>query len=88
MEIYERKNKVNPQTTPRSRSTMFPSLRGDFDWWKDRSRSPLSFPSKRCKNYGRKGGGRASFQGQQWRKESAQSWLKEEEGVFTPPPKM
>jgi hypothetical protein len=34
MEEYERKNKGNPQRTPRSRSNRFPSLRGDFDWWK------------------------------------------------------
>jgi hypothetical protein len=46
MERYERKNKVNPQRTPRSRSTMFPSFRGEMDWWKYRSRSPLSFPQK------------------------------------------
>jgi hypothetical protein len=32
---------------------MFPSHRGEMDWWKYRSRSPLSFPSKICKNYGR-----------------------------------
>ena len=39
--------------TPRSRSNRFPSLRGEIDWWKCRSRSPLSFPSKICKNHGR-----------------------------------
>jgi hypothetical protein len=33
MERYERKNKGNPQRTPRSRFTMFPSLRGEMDWW-------------------------------------------------------
>ena len=53
MERYERKNKGNPQRTPRSRFTMFPSLRGEMDWWKYRSRSPLTFPSKICKNHGR-----------------------------------
>ena len=37
--------------TPRSRSTRFPSLRGEMDWWKCRSRSPLTFPSKSCKNH-------------------------------------
>jgi hypothetical protein len=31
MEKYERKNKGNPQRTPRSRSTIFPSLRGEMD---------------------------------------------------------
>ena len=25
---------------------MFPSLRGEIDWWKNRSRSPLLFPKK------------------------------------------
>jgi hypothetical protein len=30
MERYERKNKGNPQRTPRSRSSMFPSIRGDM----------------------------------------------------------
>jgi hypothetical protein len=44
MERYERENKGNPQRTPRTRSTMFPSLRGEMDWWKYRSRSPLTFP--------------------------------------------
>jgi hypothetical protein len=70
MEIYERKNKGgNPQRTLRSRSNRFPSLRGESDGWKCRFRSPLSFPSKRCKNRGGNGGGRASFQDQQWRRE-------------------
>jgi hypothetical protein len=50
----ERKNKVGETPrTPRSRSTRFPSLRGEMDWWKYRSRSPLSNPSKICKNHGR-----------------------------------
>jgi hypothetical protein len=51
---------------------MFPSLRGEMDSWKYRSRSPLSFSSKICKNHGRNRGGRASFEGQQWRREGAQ----------------
>jgi hypothetical protein len=39
----ERKNKEENHTrTPRSRSTRFPSLRGDIDWWKCRSRSSPS----------------------------------------------
>src|SRR5664279_5566356 len=38
-----RKNSTNE--SPRSRSKGFPTLRGEMDWWKDRSRSPLSFPS-------------------------------------------
>jgi hypothetical protein len=32
-----------------------------MDWWKYRSRSPVSFPSKICKNHGRNGGVRASY---------------------------
>ena len=44
---YERKNKgVETPWTPRSRSTRFPSLRRDMDWWKCRSRSPLTFPQR------------------------------------------
>jgi hypothetical protein len=35
---------------------MFPSLRGEMDLWKYRSRSPPPFPSKICKNHGRNGG--------------------------------
>ena len=50
----DRKNKEENHTrTPRSRSTRFPSLRGEMDWWKYRSRSPLSNPSKICKNHRR-----------------------------------
>jgi hypothetical protein len=43
MERYERKNKqeIN-KWTPRSRSKWFPSLRGEVDWWKHRSRFQLS----------------------------------------------
>ena len=55
--------------TPRSRSTMFPSLREDMAWWDCRSRSPLSFPSRICKNHGREGKEWQAFQGQQWRRE-------------------
>jgi hypothetical protein len=33
------------------------------------------FPSKRCKNHGGNGGGRASFQDQQWRREKLKTWL-------------
>ena len=39
-----KKNSTNG--TPRSRSKGFPSLRGEMDWWNNRSRSPLSFPTK------------------------------------------
>ena len=41
------------QISPRSRSKGIPSQRGDFDWWKCRSRSPLSFLSNGCKNHWR-----------------------------------
>ena len=65
----ERKNKEENHTrTPRSRSTRFPSLRGEMAWWKCRSRSPLTFPQR----YARIMGGIerwASFsKGQQWRR--------------------
>jgi hypothetical protein len=51
----------------------FPSLRGYFVWWKDRSRTPLSFPLKRCKKYGRNGEREQATQGQQWRRERGSS---------------
>jgi hypothetical protein len=73
MERYERKNKGNPQITPRSRFTMFSSVRGEMDWWKYRSRSPLSFSSKICKNHGRNRGERASY---------SMSTMKERESQF------
>jgi hypothetical protein len=75
MERYERKKKGNLQRTPRSRSSMFPSLKGEMNWWKYRSRSPLSFSSKICKNHGRNGGGRASFVDQQWRREKPKNMV-------------
>ena len=46
------RTKRRTQNSPRSRSRGFPSQREGFDWWKCRSRSPLSFPSKICKNHG------------------------------------
>ena len=52
--IREEEQRGDAPRTPRSRSTRFPSLRGEMDWWKCRSRSPLSNPSKICKNHGRK----------------------------------
>jgi hypothetical protein len=83
---YERKNKGNTHRNPRSRSTMFPSLQGDMNWWKYRSRSPLSFPSKICKNHRRNGGGRANFEGQQWRIEKPNSCPAQggRKGIYTP----
>jgi hypothetical protein len=47
------KNKENPQRTPRYRSSMFPSPREDIDWRKCRSRSALTFPSKRFRKHRR-----------------------------------
>ena len=41
------------QRTPRSRSKGFPSHRGESDWWRCGSRSPLSFPSRTSKNHWR-----------------------------------
>src|SRR6266699_3459597 len=67
--IKEEEQWRKSQRNPRSRSNRFPSQRGESDWWKCRSRSPLSFPSKRFKNHGRNEGGRASSQSQQWRRE-------------------
>ena len=52
--IREEEQRGDAPRTPRSRSTRFPSLRGEMDWWKCRSRSPLSNPSKISKNHGRK----------------------------------
>ena len=39
--------------TPRSRPKGFPSFRGESDWWKCGSRSPLCFPSRTSKNHWR-----------------------------------
>ena len=50
---FRRKNGGETPRTPKSRSNKFPSLRGEIDWWKYGSRSPLTFPSKICKNHGR-----------------------------------
>ena len=47
-------------------STRFPSLREEMDWCICRSRSPLSNPSKICKNHGRNQERGKLFQGQQW----------------------
>lgn len=38
---------------PRGLDLELPSLRGEINRWKCRSGPPLSFPSKRFKNYGR-----------------------------------
>ena len=42
----EEEQRGDAPRTPRSRSTRFPSLRGEMDWWKCRSRSPLTFPQR------------------------------------------
>jgi hypothetical protein len=44
-EIHKRLQDLDPK--------MFPSLRGEIDWWDCRSRSPLSNPSRICKNHRR-----------------------------------
>src|SRR3954462_2339068 len=44
-EIHKRLQDLDPN--------MFPSLRGEIDWWDCRSRSPLSNPSRICKNHWR-----------------------------------
>ena len=44
--IREEEQRGETPRTPRLRSTRFPSLRGGMDWWKCRSRSPLSNPTK------------------------------------------
>src|SRR3954471_14176918 len=44
-EIHKRLQDLDPK--------MFPSLRGEMDWWSCRSRSPLLNPSRICKNHRR-----------------------------------
>jgi hypothetical protein len=62
----------------RSRSR---SLRGEVDWWKRRSRSPLSFPSRFSKNHGRGRERDQSLKVQQCRRErNGSHHPKEEEG--------
>jgi hypothetical protein len=69
MEGYERKNKeeihkelqdLDPIGSPQLEEKV---IGGNVDL------DLLSFPSKKCKKHGGKGGGRASFQDQQWRRE-------------------
>jgi hypothetical protein len=80
------KTKKNPQITQRSRFTIFPSLRGEMDWWKYRSRSPLSFPQKICKNHERNEGGRASYSKSTMEKREAQfmAGLRRKKGYLYP----
>jgi hypothetical protein len=71
MERYERKNKGNPQRTLISRSSMFPSLRGEMDWWKYRSDLLSLFPQKDARIMGGiEEGGQVSKV--KWRREGAQ----------------
>jgi hypothetical protein len=47
MDRYERKNKLKEENHKELQGLNpngFPSLRGDIDWWKCGSRSPLPFP--------------------------------------------
>ena len=84
--IREEEQRKSTNESPRTRSTKFPSLRGGMDWWKCGSRSPLTFPSKICKNHRR-----------EWKREKLskvnnggerggkRAWLVGEEGgVFIP----
>ena len=67
--IREEEQRRRTPNSPRSRSRGFPSQREGFDWWKCRSRSPLSFPSRICKNHGRNQELGQASQSQQWRRE-------------------
>jgi hypothetical protein len=55
MEIYEKEEQMEEKHTSLQDldPKMFPSLRGEIDWWSCRSRSSLSNPSTRFKKYGR-----------------------------------
>jgi hypothetical protein len=89
MERYKKKNKGNPQRTPRSRSTMFPSLRGEMDWWKYRSRSPLSFLSKYARIMGgMEKRGQALKVNNGGERSPIHAQPKEKEGVFIPSSKI
>jgi hypothetical protein len=66
MKRYEKKNKENPQRTPKSRFTMFPSLRGKMDWWKYRYTSHFFLKDMQESWEKLKKG--QTFQGQQWRR--------------------
>ena len=67
--IREEEQSRRTPNSPRSRSRGFPSQREGFDWWKCRSRSPLSFPSRICKNHGRNQELGQASQSKQWRRE-------------------
>jgi hypothetical protein len=65
---------------------MFPSLRGEMDWWKYRSRSPLSFPKKYARIMGGMEEERQAIQSQQWRGEKTKSCSAQgvRRGIYTP----
>ena len=67
------KQQMKPQDLDPQCSTMFPLHKGDMDWWKCRSRSPLTFPSRICKIHGRDGEEWQALQKQRWRRESRKS---------------
>jgi hypothetical protein len=90
MERYEKKNKENPRRTPRSRSTMFPSLREEILIGGKVDLDLLSlFPQKDARIMGG-----MEEEGQALNVNNGGeiilicSWLKDEEGLFIPPPKM
>jgi hypothetical protein len=81
---------------PRGLDLELPSLRGEINRWKCRSGPPLSFPSKRFKNYGREREKRAnpreqtleSNNGEREKRAQKRSCKpKEEEGGFLYPPR-
>jgi hypothetical protein len=57
IEEYERNNNGGePQNFPKIKIQRIPSRRGKIDWYNTtRSKSPLYFPLKRCKDHGREG---------------------------------
>jgi hypothetical protein len=71
MEGYERKNKEEIHKELQDLDPIgFPHLEEKVIGENiDLDLLSLSFLSKRCKKHGGKGGGRASFQDQQWRRE-------------------
>jgi hypothetical protein len=60
-EIHKRLQDLDP--------LCFPHLEEEMDWWKCRSRSPLSFPSKDVRIMGEMKERRQAFKVQLWRRE-------------------
>src|SRR5215216_4245906 len=75
--IREEEHKRRTQNSPRSRSQGFLHKEGIWLGGTCRSRSPLSNPSKRCKNHRRGKGRGQALQGQQWRRERVKNCPKE-----------